>query len=81
MCWCVCPQYDGEMAHYGSMDGGTGMYDPHRSMAGHPLSHGALNHASALHQYPSYTSASTMSGVMSTSQDSQIKRDKDTIYA
>ncbi|PVD26639.1 hypothetical protein C0Q70_14317 [Pomacea canaliculata] len=76
-------RYDGEMAaHYGTMDGGPGMYDPHRTMSGHPLSHaGALNHASALHQYPPYTSASSMSGVMTSSQDSQIKRDKDSIYA
>ena len=77
-------QYDGEMAHYGGMDGGSGMYDPHRAMAtGHPLSHGSLNHASPLHQYPPYSasSASGMSSVMSTSQDSQIKRDKDSIYS
>ncbi|KAK7504910.1 hypothetical protein BaRGS_00003938, partial [Batillaria attramentaria] len=69
-------------AHYSTMDAGSGMYpDPHRSMGSHPLSHGSLNHTSPLHQYPPYTSASTMSGVMSSSQDSQIKRDKDSIYS
>ncbi|KAK7104493.1 homeobox protein Meis1-like isoform X1 [Littorina saxatilis] len=78
------PRYDGEMAHYGGMDGGSGMYDPHRGMsAGLPLSHASLNHTSPLHQYPSYSAASAagMPSVMSTSQDSQIKRDKDSIYS
>ena len=83
MMYCLVFQYDGgEMTHYGGMEGGSGMYDP-RSMSGHPLSHGSLNHASPLHQYPPYSaaSASGMSSVMSTSQDSQIKRDKDSIYS
>ncbi|XP_059159105.1 homeobox protein Meis1-like [Physella acuta] len=80
-------QYDGELPGYGAMEASGGMYgDPHRAMAvSHPLSHSGLNHASsALHQpYPSpYSSTpSTMPGVMSGSQDSQMKRDKDSIYS
>ncbi|ESO91996.1 hypothetical protein LOTGIDRAFT_121570, partial [Lottia gigantea] len=68
-----------EMPHYGGMES-AGMYgDPHRSMGTHPLSH---SHSGSIHQYPSsYTSSSSMPGVMSTTQDSQLKRDKDSIYS
>ena len=86
-------QYDNEIAHYGSttMDGhSASMYDPHRSMQQHSLSHspGIGNHTSALaagmhSQFPSYStsSSSSMQGVMNSSPvDSQVKRDKDLIY-
>ncbi|CAG5134279.1 unnamed protein product, partial [Candidula unifasciata] len=81
-------QYDTELPGYGGMEAAASMYgDPHRAMAAasHQLSHAGLNHSSAaLHQpYPNpYTSsATTMPGVMGGSQDSQMKRDKDSIYS
>ncbi|BFZ07901.1 hypothetical protein BsWGS_10939 [Bradybaena similaris] len=81
-------QYDTELPGYGSMEAAAGMYgDPHRAMAAasHQLSHAGLNHSSsALHQpYPNpySSSAASMPGVMGSSQDSQMKRDKDSIYS
>ena len=83
--------YDGEMpSTYDSMQasGGMGGYpDPHRAMAavasGHPLSsHTGLN--SLPHQpYPTpYSTASTtIPGMVTGSQDSQMKMDKDSIYS
>lgn len=81
-------QYDSELPGYGAMEAAAGMYgDPHRAMAAasHQLSHAGLNHTgSSLHQpYPSpySTSSTTMPGVMGGSHDSQMKRDKDSIYS
>eukprot|EP00106_Octopus_bimaculoides_P018489 XP_014785931.1 PREDICTED: homeobox protein Meis1-like isoform X2 [Octopus bimaculoides] len=59
-----------------------GMYDPpHRSIPSHPLStHAAnLNHG-PIPQYPSYSPSNNMPGVVNSSQDGQLKRDKDAIY-
>ncbi|XP_064603993.1 homeobox protein Meis1-like isoform X2 [Liolophura sinensis] len=78
----MAQRYENDLPHYGSMDNHTGMYDPHRgSVASHPgLGHSTLNHSS-IHQYPPYTSPSNMPAVMnSSSQDSQLKRDKDSVY-
>ncbi|BFZ12330.1 hypothetical protein BsWGS_15369 [Bradybaena similaris] len=78
--------YDSELPGYAQMEAAAGMYgDPHRGIGGHSLSHAGLNHTSpALHQpYPNpySTSSTTMPGVMMGSQDSQMKRDKDSIYS
>ncbi|XP_041352627.1 homeobox protein Meis1-like isoform X2 [Gigantopelta aegis] len=80
----MAQRFENDLSHYGNMDG-SGMYgDPHRSLSNHPLTHSGanLNHGpSPIHQYPPYTSSSAMSGVMSTTQDSQMKRDKDSLYS
>ena len=85
-------QYDNELPHYGSMDGhGSSIYDPHRGhtamQASAALSHSpSFTHAPSAtglqNPYPNYsTPSSSMPGVMnSSSADSQIKRDKDSIY-
>ncbi|XP_050404557.1 homeobox protein Meis1 isoform X1 [Patella vulgata] len=73
----MAQRFDNDIPHYGGMES-AGMYDPHRSMGTHPLTH---SHTGSIHQYPSYTTSSSMPGVMSTTQDSQLKRDKDSIYS
>lgn len=74
-------QFDNELPHYGGMES-SAMYDPHRSMSNLPLSHSGLNHGPGGQLYPPYTSSSSnMPGVMSSTQDSQLKRDKDSIYS
>lgn len=71
-------------AHYGNaaLAGMESMYDPHRTSipSGHTLpTH--TNHGPSLHQYPPYSTSSSMSGMAnSTTQDSQLKRDKDSVY-
>ncbi|KAK3583138.1 hypothetical protein CHS0354_027542 [Potamilus streckersoni] len=57
------------------------MYDPHRtSLSSHALPpHTSINHAPSIHQYPPYSTSSSMAMGNST-QDSQVKRDKDSIY-
>ncbi len=83
-------QYDEGITHYPStaMDGHpASMYpDPHahsRSMTTH-LSHSpGLNHAGSglqSHYSSAYSSSSSMVGMNSSPQDSQMKRDKDQIY-
>ncbi|KAL5008494.1 hypothetical protein ScPMuIL_014075 [Solemya velum] len=80
----MAQRYDGVNdipAHYGNLAGMESMYDPHRSLPSHPLPHSSLNHAPSIHQYPPYTSSSSVSAVMGNStQDNQLKRDKDSIY-
>lgn len=73
-------QYENDIpAHYpGPIGGMDGMYDSHRTLPNHPALHQS-NIGSGMHQYPPYTSSSSMPGV-SSSQDSQLKRDKDSIY-
>lgn len=73
------PRYDTELAPYG-MEGHTAsMYDPHRGL---PPMH--QNHTSPIQgHYPPYsTPSSNMPGVISptSAADSQLKRDKDSIY-
>ncbi|XP_046343410.1 homeobox protein Meis1-like isoform X1 [Haliotis rufescens] len=79
----MAQRFDNELPHYGSMDA-SAMYSDPRSLPSHPLTHSStsLNHGpSPIHQYPPYTSSSTMPGVMSSTQDNQLKRDKDSIYS
>ncbi|XP_074640050.1 homeobox protein Meis1-like isoform X2 [Tubulanus polymorphus] len=87
----MAQRYDNEIPHYGTtnMDGHS-MYDPHaaahhnRSMQSHlSAGHTGLNHGppSLHHQYSPYSSNSSMPSVMTSTQpDSQLKRDKDSIY-
>lgn len=91
---CVCLYFQLENdfpSHYGNaaLAGMESMYDPHRTSipSGHslPSPHtGVGNHGGSMHpsSYPPYsTSNSSMTGMGTNStQDSQIKRDKDSIY-
>ncbi|XP_013382018.1 homeobox protein Meis1 [Lingula anatina] len=81
-------RYDNESLHYGSVDGhrAATMYESHHTMQ--PLSHlphtspnSSISHGSSIHQYPPYSTAGSVPGVMNTTQDSQLKRDKDAIYS
>lgn len=84
---CVV-QYESEMAHYGSMDGGPHAgpmgYEGHRAMSSHlpPPSPSFSSMSGGLHPYSSYSSSSTaMPSMMNTGHsDNQAKRDKDAIY-
>lgn len=53
---------------------GANMYEPPHRLPNHP----PLHTQPSMHPYPPYSSASSMS--VSSSQDSQLKRDKDSIY-
>ncbi|XP_060069945.1 homeobox protein Meis1-like [Ylistrum balloti] len=76
----MAQRYENDIpAHYpGSIAGMDGMYESHRTLPNHPALHQG-NLTPGMHQYPPYTSSSSMPGV-SSSQDSQLKRDKDSIY-
>ncbi|XP_064621835.1 homeobox protein Meis1-like isoform X2 [Lineus longissimus] len=89
----MAQRYENELPHYGpnAMDGHTAMYDAHLSSHRNMPSHLGPGHTTNLshgptlphHQYPPYSSPSnnSMPGVMNSSQpDSQLKRDKDSIY-
>ncbi|XP_019627376.1 PREDICTED: homeobox protein Meis1-like isoform X2 [Branchiostoma belcheri] len=77
-------QYDAAIPHYpGAMEAAavaTSMYgNPHA----HRMDPGPLqmNHGHGMHQFPtSHPAHSVMTGVMSSPQDDQHKRDKDAIY-
>lgn len=81
---CLSFQFENDIpAHYNNaLAGMESMYDPHRTSipSGHTLpTH--TNHGPSLHQYPPYSTSSSMSGMAnSTTQDSQLKRDKDSVY-
>ena len=80
-------QYDNELGHYGTGMDSHSMYDPHsghRNMAPHLAHSPGLNHGPSLQgHYPGYgTSGTAMSNSMNAvaQPDSQLKRDKDSIY-
>jgi len=72
-------------AHYpgGALAGMENMYDPHRTSipSGHLPPH-SVNHGGSMHSsYPPYSTSNSMAGVgTNPTQDSQLKRDKDSIY-
>lgn len=77
-------RYDSELPHYGSTAMAEhGMYDPHRQHMTH-LSHSpGLNHTPSIQShYPPYSSSGSMPGLnpVTSTADSQLKRDKDAIY-
>ncbi|XP_045187479.1 homeobox protein Meis1-like [Mercenaria mercenaria] len=73
-------------AHYGgALAGMESMYDPHRTSipSGHSIPpHSSVNHGGSMHSsYPPYSTSNSMTSMGTNStQDSQLKRDKDSIY-
>lgn len=73
-------------AHYGgALAGMESMYDPHRTSipSGHSIPpHSSVNHGGSMHSsYPPYSTSNSMASMGTNStQDSQLKRDKDSIY-
>lgn len=72
-------------AHYGgALAGMESMYDPHRTSipSQHSIPPHSVNHGGSMHSsYPPYSTSNSMSSMGANStQDSQLKRDKDSIY-